>query len=256
MDRDISKLQPGEAAGLRFENVGSICQSIDDKSGCKNEEETGSSASRGQKSFSFITERGFLKRVLGSNDKDRSLESETEPIHNVRKIVSNSQEMEYETSFKEPGPDIDQEANVKAVALEDTAEEDIITERNPSEEAPVDTEVMEEAVSNEKEGAREDSMPCFQESPSFRVYCAHNVSVDGDGNEENGDKDKENKSMKETTQKGSENQAVRRRQTRFRTPLRNGGAARMKNLKFASCSCSNPSTTQESARRSVGKVVR
>ncbi|XP_011012155.1 PREDICTED: uncharacterized protein LOC105116470 [Populus euphratica] len=134
------------------------------------------------------------------------------------------------------------------------AEEDIITERNPSEEAAVDTEVMDEAVSNEKE-AREDSMLCFQESPSFRVYCAHNVSVDGDGNEENGDKD-ENKSLKETTQKGSENQAVKRRQTRFRTPLRNGGAARMKNFKFASCSCSNPSTTQESARRSVGKVVR
>ncbi|KAL3567761.1 hypothetical protein D5086_030412 [Populus alba] len=248
MERDISKLQQEEAAGLRFENVGSICQSIDDKNGCKNEEEAGSSASRGRKGFSFITERGFLKRVLGSNDKDRSLESEREPIHNVRKSVSNSQEMEYETSCKEPEPDIDQEAkyvkkvdhsihqgaNVKAVALEDMAEEDIITERNPSEEAAVDTEVMEEAVSNEKEGARVDSMLCFQESPSFRVYCAHNVSVDGDGNGENGDKDKENKSLKETTQKGSENQAVRRRQTRFRTPLRNGGAARMKNLKFAS----------------------
>jgi hypothetical protein len=57
-------------------------------------------------------------------------------------------------------------------------------------------------------------------------------------------------------EQGSENQAVKRRQTRFRTPIRNGGAARMKNFKFASCSCSNPSTTQESARRSVGKVVR
>lgn len=197
MDRDISKLQLEEAAALRFENVGSICQSIHDKSGCKNKEETGSSASRCRKSFSFITERGFLKRVLGSNDKDRSLESERESIHNVRKSVSNPQEMEYETSFKEPESDIDQEAkymnkvdrsihqgaNVKAVELEDMAEEDIITERNPNEEVVVDTEVMEEAVSNEKEGASEDSMLCFQESPSFRVYCAHNVSVDGDGNE-------------------------------------------------------------------------
>jgi hypothetical protein len=199
LHRDISKLQPEEATGLRFENVGSICQSIHDKSGCKNEEETGSSASRDRKSFSFITERGFLKRVLGSNDKDRSLESERASIHNVRKSVLNSQEMEYETSFKEPEPepDIDQEAkyvkkvdhsihqgaNVKAVELEDMAEEDIITERNPSEEAAMDTEVMEEAVSNEKEVAREDIMLCFQESPSFRVYCAHNVSVDGDGNE-------------------------------------------------------------------------
>ncbi|KAF9663522.1 hypothetical protein SADUNF_Sadunf17G0060100 [Salix dunnii] len=265
MARDISKPQPEEAApGVNFENVGSICQSF--------EEEAGSSASRGRKSFSFITGRVFFKRVLGYNDKDRSLESEGEPIHNARKSVSNSKEMGYETSFKEPEPDIDQEAkyvnkvdhsishgrNVKTVELQDMAEDgnimEIIAERNSSEEAAVNNEVMGEAVSNEKEGAREDSMLYSLESPSFRVYCVHNVSVDGDGKDENGDKDIENKSLKETVQKGSENQAVkRRRRSRFRTPLRNGGPARTKNLMFASCSCTN--TTQESVCGSAGNAV-
>lgn len=184
MDREISKPQPEEAAGVDFENVGSICQSIDDKSGCKDEEEAGSSASRGRKSFSFITGRVFLKRVLGYNDKDRSLESEREPIHNVRKGVSNSQEMECEKSFKKPEADIDQEAEYVNKEYQEMAEEgilmEIIADRNPSEEAAVDDEVMGEAVRNEKEGAREDSMLYLLESPSFRVYCVHNVSADGE----------------------------------------------------------------------------
>ncbi|KAJ6290109.1 hypothetical protein OIU78_025931 [Salix suchowensis] len=154
MDREISKPQPEEAAG-----------------------EAGSSASRGRKSFSFTTGRVFLKRVLGYNDKDRSLESEREPIHNVRKSVSNSQEMECEKSFKKPEPVIDEEAEYVNKEYQDIAEE---ADRNPSEEAAVDDEVMGEAVRNEKEGAREDSMLYLLESPSFRVYCVHNVSVDGE----------------------------------------------------------------------------
>ncbi|KAB5516223.1 hypothetical protein DKX38_026871 [Salix brachista] len=54
---------------------------------------------------------------------------------------------------------------------------------------------------------------------------------------ENGDKDKENKSLKETTKKGLENQAVKKKKrSKFRTPLRNGGLARLKSFMFASCS--------------------
>ncbi|KAJ6420881.1 hypothetical protein OIU84_028290 [Salix udensis] len=155
MDREISKPQPEEAAGVNFENVGSICQSIDDKSGCKDEEESGSSASRGRKSFSFITGRVFLKRKW-----------------NVKNLS------------EKPEPDIDQEAEYVNKEYQDMEEEgilmEIIADRNPSEEAAVDDEVMGEAVRNEKEGAREDSMLYLLESPSFRVYCVHNVSVDGE----------------------------------------------------------------------------
>ncbi|CAK7328363.1 unnamed protein product [Dovyalis caffra] len=136
--RDISTAQPEEAAGPTYENLGSIYQRNGDKGGCKDEEETDSSASRRRRSFSsFAIERGFLKWVLGSNDKDRGLEREREPVHNGRKIE------------KKPEPaGIVQEANhAKTVNS---------------------NEVMEEAVSEGNEGLKENSIFSSQEPPSFR----------------------------------------------------------------------------------------
>ncbi|KAJ6424152.1 hypothetical protein OIU84_025019 [Salix udensis] len=132
--------------------LGSI---YDDKGGCKDEEETKSSANRSRKSFSiFAIERGFLKWVLGSNDKERYSNREREPVHNGRKNVSDLPKME-----KEP------EA---ASAVQEAKH--LMT-------------VMDEAAGNGKENVKEDNILYFQEPPSFRIYCVHNVSVDGDSNE-------------------------------------------------------------------------
>ena len=171
------EIQQEKAAGPTCEIVGSI---YDDKGGCKDEEETDSSANRSRKSFSiFAIERGFLKWVLGSNDKERYSDREREPVHNGRKNVSDLPKME-----KEPeAANVVQEAkHAMTVNSKVMAEEKITRGRNPGE-GPVDNEVMEEAASNGKENIKEDNILYFQESPSFRIYCVHNVSVDGDSNE-------------------------------------------------------------------------
>lgn len=171
------EIQQEEAAGptCTCENVGSI---YDDKGGCK-DEETNSSASRSRKIFSsFAFERGFLKWVLRSNDKDRGLYRERETVHKGRKDVSDSPKMEREPE----AANVVQEAiHVKTVNSKVMAEEKIIRGRSPSKGAG-DNEAMEGAASNGKENVKEDNILYFQEPPSFRIYCVHNVSVDGDSN--------------------------------------------------------------------------
>ncbi|KAG6789930.1 hypothetical protein POTOM_006067 [Populus tomentosa] len=171
------EIQQEEAAGPTCENVGSIC---DDKGGCKNEE-ANSPASRSRKSFtSFAFERGFLKWVLRSNDKDRGLYRERETVRKGRKDFSDSPKMEREPE----AANVVQEAkHVKTVNSKVMAEEKIIRGRNSSKGAG-DNEAMEGAAGNGKENVKEDNILYFQEPPSFRIYCVHNVSVDGDSNGE------------------------------------------------------------------------
>ncbi|KAJ6302290.1 hypothetical protein OIU77_016387 [Salix suchowensis] len=138
------EIQHEKAAGPACENVGSI---YDDKGGCKDEEETKSSANRSRKSFSiFAIERGFLK---------------WEP---------------------EAASAVQEAKHLMTVNSKVTAEEKIIRGGNPGE-GPVDDEVMDEAAGNGKENVKEDNILYCQEPPSFRIYCLHHVSVDGDSNE-------------------------------------------------------------------------
>uniref|UniRef100_A0A6N2MDK3 Uncharacterized protein n=1 Tax=Salix viminalis TaxID=40686 RepID=A0A6N2MDK3_SALVM len=172
------EIQQEKAAGPTCENVGSI---YDGKGGCKDEEETKSSANRSRKSFSiFAIERGFLKWVLGSNDKERCSDREREPVHNGRKNVSDLPKMEKEP---EAASAVQQAKHLMTVNSKVTAEEKIITGRNPGQGPVDDDQVMDEAAGNGKENVKEDNILYFQEPPSFRIYCVHNVSVDGDSNE-------------------------------------------------------------------------
>ncbi|KAJ8751970.1 hypothetical protein K2173_000716 [Erythroxylum novogranatense] len=139
------------------------------------EEETIYLANNGPKCVSSPSERGFLKWVYVSNDRDKEVDREIRSYDNGQKIVCSSAliAQQLRTRVSE-----DQAAITKRVDPKTFIEKEILVER-----------LGEEGVGEDKDDnlIREDSLIASPASPSFRVYCVlrGSMSSHDEGGQEN-----------------------------------------------------------------------
>ncbi|KAJ9132860.1 hypothetical protein P3X46_033686 [Hevea brasiliensis] len=227
------------------------------------EDETDSLTSKQRKSTSSMTSEdgsrdgGFLKRVIGSNEKEKDVERELQPGHHGRKSSVSSS----------PRKDLISVSRFKQSHVE-TMDKDAPKEKkslNKDREASNNNEDEYIRPSNAEECAA--SILFSPGSPSFRVYCVNDFPYEDNGEEEG----EENKSKNTGTDKGSETLPAKRgRKGRgFRTAmhmggstrglrsvLQRGGSAGMKNiLNGTSCRSQTSSPPHDSTTKLIAKAV-
>ncbi|KAF2301841.1 hypothetical protein GH714_029783 [Hevea brasiliensis] len=224
----------------------------------RSDDETDSLTSRNRKSVSSMPSEGgvgFLKRVIGSNERERGVERELEASsdHGRKSNVSS-----YSFCFKQPQVEIMEKESSKENKSQNKYHQDANND-----------DLHQEYIrpSDAEECAA--SILCSPGSPSFRVYCVNDFMAAP--YEDNGDEDLEENKSNKGSDKGSETpRAKRGRKGRgfrsamhmggssrgLRGVLQRGGSAGMKNI-LSSTSCRNhtSSPSRDSTTKLIAKAV-
>lgn len=250
----ISKLD-FEETGQAF-RIRSFHRRSDDKD-AKEDHDTESLTSKHRKSTSSMTSEsgGFLKRVLGSNEKERGVERELEPNdHQTRRSsVSSSPRKSNASCFWQPHFE--------------TMDKETSKGTKPNKD-PVgrqsDANLIEDEFIRQSNGEEYASILFSPGSPSFRVYCVDNEHFPyEDNDDENKSSKGGEKGLSETPTKrirkgrGIRNGASKGGSTRgLRGVLQRGGSVGMKNLLNGSFRSQNSSPShQESTSKLIAKTV-
>lgn len=183
-------------------------------------------ASRPRKSISSLaSDGGFLRRVLGSIEKERGAERDLildSSDNNVGlKSISCSSSLTKEINNSNSFCFKQVETTEKECATEkETTTEESIVANNNNKEVEKHEEInygrKEEFIIRPSNYKEEASIMFGPGSPSFRVYCAHDEFMDTSFQEDIGDEEREEIKSTKEIEKGSATRAVVKRGRRAR----------------------------------------